>query len=186
VPKERIERALQPGGDSTTADLYTIEATAVGGAAKLLIDTSIEPKQRGGIEASDLRKYLVKCGADLKDEGTLKFFFEEKFVVTVVDPAASKVVDPEELAIDVGAEDVSVQRDGFTLTCDRSADVQMSVLEALETRGVEYDEADVRKVPRDPIELDEESAAELTQLLDALSDHDSITCITTNVDLPEN
>lgn len=95
MPKEKIDRALEPQND--VDEVYAIEGTAAGGAAALLIETTIEPKHRGGLEAGDLRKFIVKQGITLKDIGTLQYLFEEKFVVDISQSEAETIVDPEEV-----------------------------------------------------------------------------------------
>mmetsp|Transcript_27466 Transcript_27466/g.72178 ORF Transcript_27466/g.72178 Transcript_27466/m.72178 type:complete len:311 (+) Transcript_27466:226-1158(+) len=184
VPKEKIERALLPGGTDAEA-VYTIEATAAGGGAALLIETTIEPKQRVGLEANDLRKFISKQGGTIKESGTLQYLFEEKFVVDVSDAAAAAaaVGDPEELAIEVGAEDATSHAGGFTLVADKAADTQATVLDGLAAAGVEYDEAEVRPMAITSHPLDVEGAETLAELLDALVDHPSVASIVTNVDL---
>eukprot|EP00037_Helgoeca_nana_P018732 m.180769 g.180769 ORF g.180769 m.180769 type:complete len:341 (-) comp24567_c0_seq16:219-1241(-) len=181
MPKEKIDRALEPQND--VDEVYAIEGTAAGGAAALLIETTIEPKHRGGLEAGDLRKFIVKQGITLKDIGTLQYLFEEKFVVDISQSEAETIVDPEELAIEVGAEDAVVQPDGVMLICDKAADVQVTVMDALEAAGVEYDEAQVRSMPIVSYPLEGAAADELAAALEALVGHPSISAVTTNVDL---
>lgn len=96
VPKEKITRALDPG--AAAEEIYTIEATAVGGSAALLIDTTIEPKQRGGLEAGDLRKFIIKNGGNIKEMGTLQYLFEEKFVVDILSESIADIDDIEEVS----------------------------------------------------------------------------------------
>jgi transcriptional/translational regulatory protein YebC/TACO1 len=88
-----------------------------------------------------------------------------------------------QLAIEVGAEDDVVQPDGVMLICDKAADVQVTVMDALEAAGVEYDEAQVRSMPIVSYPLEGAAADELAAALEALVGHPSISAVTTNVDL---
>jgi transcriptional/translational regulatory protein YebC/TACO1 len=86
-------------------------------------------------------------------------------------------VDAEELAlfaIDAGADDVHTQPEDME-----------EVRRVLEEKGIEISAAELLRVPKTMIRLDEKSALQSLKLLDKLEELDDVQHVFTNADFPD-
>eukprot|EP00040_Diaphanoeca_grandis_P029667 m.174158 g.174158 ORF g.174158 m.174158 type:complete len:333 (+) comp31755_c0_seq2:153-1151(+) len=133
VPKDRIEKALEVRSLGST----TIFAASIPGGVTIIIETSIEPKQRNGTEASTLKKMLTKQhGATFKPFEQISWQFERKFVATI-DKDVLGDLDPDEVALEVGAEDTRDLGDCVLLICE--LDAEYTVRDELEGGDLDYE-----------------------------------------------
>src|ERR1700754_2711780 len=138
MPKDNIERAIGKGtGEGVDADqiesvLY--EGYGPGGVA-LLIEALTDNRNR---TSADVRHLLSKHGGSLGEPGSVSYLFDKTGVI-VVD---SSRYDEDDLiiAIDAGAEDISLDDDVFEIIC-APGDL-VAVRDALLDAGIEIESAD--------------------------------------------
>src|SRR6266700_7647711 len=144
MPKDNIERAIAKGtGEGTDADalesvLY--EGYGPGGGA-LLIEAVTDNRNRTG---ADVRHVLGKHGGTLGEPGSVSYLFDKKGVVVV----AAGRYDEDDLmvAIDAGAEDISIDDDVFEIVSEPSD--LTAVRAALDEAGVAIESAEVAQMPK--------------------------------------
>jgi transcriptional/translational regulatory protein YebC/TACO1 len=93
--------------------------------------------------------------------------------------------DPEEVglaAIEAGADDIQVDADSVEITTD-PASVE-AVRGAVEALGVEIENAEVTMQPKQTVSVDEERAAAVLRLLEALEEEDDVQQVYANFDIP--
>ena len=182
MPKDTIEKAIKKGtGDLEGQRYETVryEAYAPGGVA-IIIDCLTDNLNR---TAGEVRMLLDKAGGNMAKPGAVAFTFASKGVIII---ESSKISEEKamELALDAGAEDVQPD-DGAWEVLTAPADF-LKVREAMEGAGVELASAAVAMVPQTMVTCDEEQAAKVMRLIDALEDHDDVQKVHHNADIAED
>ena len=179
MPKDNIERAIAKGtGEGADADAIesvVYEGYGPGGVA-LLIEALTDNRNRTG---SEVRHALTKHGGTLGEPGSVAYLFEKRGVI-VVDASRYSEEDLV-VAIDAGAEDVSVDEDVFevlTAPGDLAA-----VRAALEEAGVEIDSAELTQQPSARVPVPAGDAARLVRLIEALEENDDVSAVHANFDV---
>src|SRR3712207_3519013 len=166
MPKDNIQRAIDKGtgagSDAENWEAVVYEGYGPGGVA-MLIEAMTDNRNRTG---SEIRHLLSKHGGNLGEPGSVAYLFDKKGII-VVD--AEKYSEDDLMpAIEAGAEDINQDEDVFEILAE-PADLT-GVREALVAAGVELESAEVRWQPKTSVPLEEEGAAKLMKLIDALED----------------
>jgi len=120
---------------------------------------------------------------NLAGSGAVAWMFHRKghFVITGENADEDKLMD---VVLDAGAEDIEV--DGNTAEIWTPVDVFSDVAAALESAGIETEEASVVMQPENFSDItDESTALKALKLLDKLEDLDDVQNVTSNIDIPE-
>ena len=170
MPKDNIQRAIDKGtgagADAETFEDVLYEGYGPGGVA-LLIEALTDNRNRTG---SDVRHLLSKHGGNLGEPGSVAYLFDKKGVVVV---SADRYTEDDLIgAVDAGAEDIEIDDDVFEVLME-PADLQ-AVRGALEEAGVEFETAEVLWRSKTRVGIDEDTAARLLRLIDALDDNDDV------------
>jgi YebC/PmpR family DNA-binding regulatory protein len=179
MPKDNIERAIAKGtGEGVDADqienvLY--EGYGPGGVA-LLIEALTDNRNR---TSADVRHAFSKHGGNLGEPGSVSYLFDKRGVVVV--DASRYNEDDLMVAIDAGAEDISLDDDVFEIVTE-PADLT-AVRGALVDAGVDIESADVTQRPKSRVPLQETDAARLMKLIDALEESDDVDAVHANFDV---
>jgi YebC/PmpR family DNA-binding regulatory protein len=179
MPKDNIERAIAKGtGEGVDADqIETVlyEGYGPGGVA-ILIEALTDNRNRTG---ADVRHALSKNGGSLGEPGSVSYLFD-KTGVLIVD---SSRYDEDDLiiAIDAGAEDISLDDDVFEIITAPSDLV--AVRDALAEAGIEIESADVTQRPKVRVPVQEAEAAKLMRLIDMLEESDDVGAVHANFDV---
>ncbi len=182
VPADNIKRSIARGtGEIEGADYEEIvyEGKGPGGSA-IILECYSENRNR---TVAEVRHAFTKAGGSLGENGSVAWQF--KHVGQIVVDRGS--LDEEEftlLALDAGAEDVVADDESFTVYTS-SADLH-KVNNALEAAGTKTSEVGLTFVATNKIELSENDAAKLLNLLDALEDLDDVQDTYVNVDITED
>ncbi|MHB1568485.1 MAG: YebC/PmpR family DNA-binding transcriptional regulator [Solirubrobacteraceae bacterium] len=179
MPKDNIERAIAKGtGEGVDADqIETVlyEGYGPGGVA-LLIEALTDNRNRTG---ADVRHAFSKHGGSLGEPGSVAYLFDKRGVIVV--DATRYTEDDLLVAIDAGAEDVSLDDDVYEVVSE-PADL-VAVRDALSQAGVEVESADVTQRPRVRVPVSEADAGRLMKLIDALEDSDDVGAVHANFDV---
>jgi YebC/PmpR family DNA-binding regulatory protein len=179
MPKDNIERAIAKGtGEGTDADaLETVlyEGYGPGGVA-LLIEAVTDNRNRTG---ADIRHALGRHGGTLGEPGSVSYLFDKKGVVVV--DATRYDEDDLMVAIDAGAEDISIDDDVFEITSE-PGDLT-AVRSALDEADVAIESAEVAWLPKSRVPVEEEQAGKLIRLIDALEELDDVNAVHANFDV---
>jgi len=84
------------------------------------------------------------------------------------------------LALDAGADDFSAEDECYEILT--APENFSAVREKLESEKVELAEAEIKYVPQNYVHVEEDVAAKLTRLIDALEDNDDVQNVWTNWD----
>lgn len=117
---------------------------------------------------SELRSLFKTNGGNLGESGAVAWMFER---VALIEGKKAVVGDPEEEAIEAGANEVSSEDDGSYSFYAAPSDLD-SVRTALQGRGWEVTVAELSFKAKDPAKLSEEQLKEVYELLEVLEDND--------------
>ncbi|MEI6664737.1 MAG: YebC/PmpR family DNA-binding transcriptional regulator [Chloroflexota bacterium] len=182
MPNDNIQRAIQRGvggGDTDLLMEITYEGYGPGGTA-VIIDTVTDNRNR---TVADIRAAFSRGGGNMADNGSVSWLFETRGVIEV--DATGKDTDEVELAaIEAGASDVSVdETDVEVLTEPGELE---AVREVLAKAGYKVTRAEVARVPKQTVSLEEKAAIQTLKLLERLDDLDDVSKVFTNADFPES
>ena len=182
MPRDTIERAVKKATGAGAGDDYTevrYEGYGPAGVA-VIVETLTDNRNR---TASDVRAAFNKHGGALGETNSVSFMFSRLGVIEY--PAQAASADAMlEAAIEAGADDVASGPDGHEVTC--AADGFFAVRDALEARFGPPASAKLDWRPSTSVTLDEERAASLLKLIDALEDSDDVQNVYANFDIPED
>lgn len=179
MPKDNIERAIAKGtgsgADVDALENVMYEGYGPGGVA-LLIEAVTDNRNRTG---ADVRHLLSKGGGSLGEPGSVAYNFDKKGVVAVDGERYSE--DDLMVAIDAGAEDISLDSDVWEIVTEPSD--LTAVRSALDEAGIELQNAEVIQRPKALVPVDEDTAAKLLRLIDNLEDNDDVDAVHANFDV---
>src|SRR3954471_603168 len=179
MPKDNIERAIAKGtgagADAAALETILYEGYGPGGVA-LLIEAVTDNRNRTG---ADVRHILSKGNGSLGEPGSVAYNFDKKGTIVVA--AERYTEDDLMVAIDAGAEDISLDDDVYEIVTEPSD--LTAVRAALDEAGIEVQNAEVTQRPKARVTLDEETAAKLLRLIDVLEDNDDVDAVHANFDV---
>jgi YebC/PmpR family DNA-binding regulatory protein len=181
MTRDTIDRAIKRVRDGAAGENYEevrYEGYGPHGVA-VIVEALTDNRNRTG---GDLRSIFAKGGGALGETNSVAFQFERKGVLRY--PAAAASADAMlEAAIEAGAEDVESGEDGHEVST--SVEDFAAVRDALETRFGTAEAGRLEWWPSTTLTLDEEKAAEVMKLLDALDDHDDVQQVYANLEADE-
>jgi YebC/PmpR family DNA-binding regulatory protein len=181
MPRDTIERAIRKAAGAGQGDDYAevrYEGYGPAGVA-IIVEALTDNRNR---TASDIRSAFAKYGGALGETNSVSFLFSRLGVVRYPAAAASED-DMLEAAIEAGADNVESGPDGHEVTT--SVEDFFAVRDALEARFGPPEAAKLDWRPATTVTLDEEKAAAVMKLLDAIDDSDDVQNVYANYDIPE-
>ncbi|MFH1712106.1 MAG: YebC/PmpR family DNA-binding transcriptional regulator [Patescibacteria group bacterium] len=176
MPKENIERAISRGGGGGDGEVMTeavYECMGPGGSA-ILIETLTDNTNR---TLGNVKTICNRSGANFGAK--VLWMFEQKGVVRVDDAGSIDDRDALELElIEAGAEDISFDDDGLTITS--SINELKKITEAIGAAELETSSAGIEYIAKDDLTLSESDEEKLFSILDALDEDDDVTNVYTN------
>jgi YebC/PmpR family DNA-binding regulatory protein len=181
MPKDNIERAIKKGTgelEGTSYEEANYEGYGPGGVA-MLIDCLTDNKNR---TVADIKHLFDRHGGNLGEPGCVAWMFEKKGLIIL----EKEKVDEEALldvALEAGAEDVKDGETEFEVVME-SSDFE-AVRTAFDTAGMTYTLAETSMIPQNTIKLEGKKANQMLNLMDALEDHEDISQVYANFDIPD-
>jgi YebC/PmpR family DNA-binding regulatory protein len=180
VPNANIDRSIKKGTGELKGDItvgVTYEAYAPGGTA-LIIECLTDNKNR---TLPNVRTIIEKRGGKMAESGSVKFLFTQKGIVS----AKGTLNDELELALmDANAEDIESNDGVVTITTDISS--WTAARDILKVEGFEIQEADMKYVPIQSINIDNvEGAQKLMDLIEAIEEDEDVSDVHTNADITD-
>ncbi len=181
MPRDRIERAIKsgsPGGDTAAYEEVRYEGYGPGGVA-LIVEALTDNRNR---TAAEVRSAFTKHGGSLGETNSVSFMFNRvgQIRYAVASAGAEAMF---EAALEAGAENVDSDGDGHTITT--SVEGFSATRDALDAQFGAAESARLGWVPLNTVAPDEDAAATLLKLLDALEDNDDVQTVEGNFDIPE-
>jgi YebC/PmpR family DNA-binding regulatory protein len=183
MPKDNIDRAIKKGtGELAGAAAYeevTYEGYGPAGVA-VIVDVMTDNKNR---TVAEIRHIFSKHGGNLGENGCVAWMFDKKGSIVI----EKKAVDEDQLmeaALEAGADDVRDQETEWEVIVDPAA--FEGVKKVIEQKGWKYLEAQVGKIPRTTVKLEQNRAEQMLKLMDKLEDNDDVQNVYANFDIPDD
>lgn len=182
MPKDNIDRAIKKGtGDLEGVDYVEITYEGYGpGGVAVMVECLTDNRNR---TAADVRSIFSKAGGNLGENGCVSYMFNRKGLISF---DASKYTEDQvlEVALEAGAEDVSTSSGSIEVVTN--PDDFEAVLNALQSQGLEHENAEISMVPDATVSLDDETTRKVLKLVDTLDDHDDVQEVSSNLDVPDD
>jgi YebC/PmpR family DNA-binding regulatory protein len=166
-PKDTIERAIKKGSGQVEGG--TIDETLYEGFGPhqvgVLVECQTDNRNRS---VTEIRVLFNKHDGSMGSEGSVQWMFER---VALVEAAKAGVADPEEDAIETGANDVEHDEGDRYLFYASPTDLD-NLRKGLLARGWDVQKAELSFRPKSKTELNDEQRREVVEFLEALEDHD--------------
>ncbi|BCP54943.1 putative transcriptional regulatory protein [Kaistia sp. 32K] len=180
MPKDVVDRAIKKaaGADGENYDEMRYEGYGPGGIA-VVVEALTDNKNR---TASAVRSYFTRSGGALGETGAVSFMFDHvgQILYKAEVGSADKVL---EAAIEAGADDVQSSEDGHEIIT--AFENLSDVSKALEETLGEPESVKAIWKPQNLVPVDEEKAAGVMKLIDALDDDDDVQNVYTNFEVSD-
>lgn len=167
-PKATIERAIKKGtgegDDGANFEEVIYEGQGPYNVGVIVV-CQTDNRNRS---VTNIRTAFNKNGGKMGDQGSVMWMFDH---VSLVEGKIEKDIDPEEEAIEVGANEVEKNEDGGYSFYGDPADVD-TIRTALTERGWEVTTAEQSYNAKNKTDLNEDQMTEVEKLLEALDDDD--------------
>jgi len=178
MPQDNIKRAIQRGTgelEGVTYEELSYEGYGPGGVA-FLIEAITDNKNR---TVAELRHIFSKNNGNLAENGSVSWKFDRKGVIVI--PKSYDEDDVMMIAIEAGADDMTVEDDAYEIICDTS--LLETVKTALEKHEMEITEAGAQMTPQGTLKVEGKDAEGVLRLLEALEEHDDVQNVYADFDI---
>jgi len=183
MPADTVKRAINKGTGAEAAaalEEITYEGYGPSGVA-FLVEAVTDNRNR---TASDIRSIFTKNNGNMAPSGAVAFLFDLKGQIFVQKEAAGED-ELMTLALDAGAEDIKTDR-GESYEVLTAPETFPAVKDALEKKNIPLESAEVTRIPKNTVALDEKKANQVLNLYDALDEHDDVQTVYANFDISED
>jgi YebC/PmpR family DNA-binding regulatory protein len=177
MPKENIERAIKRGTgelEGEKLESFAFEALGPSGIA-IIIEGITDNKNR---TLGDMKQILNEHNGKLANEGSIKWMFDRKGVITINNE--QKTLNKEEVelkAIEAGVEDIRWHED-FVEILTKPEELDQ-VKKILDEKGVISEASSIGWIAKEEIEV--ANKENLEKLFEALDDNDAVQNIYSNL-----
>ena len=181
MPKDNVEKAIAKGTgamEGVTYEEIRYECYGPAGVA-VIVDVLTDNKNR---TVAEIRHLLSRNDGSMGESGAVTWNFDPQGLITV--PAEG--VEPDDIfekAIEAGAADVNIEGDPLEIYTDPTE--LHTVAGALESMGVQVDDAHLTMTPKTTVEVTGKDALKVLRLMEALDDHDDVQNVYSNFDISE-
>lgn len=182
MPNDNITRSIKKAsGELSAVDYIEIvyEGYGVGGSA-VIVECLTDNKNR---TAGDVRCAFDKNGGSLGQTNCVSYMFDRRGIVIAENTVGLDDDRAFELAIESGADDVSLEDGMVEMTCDTS--VLGAVRDAVVSKGLNLVSAEMNWLPQTMVTLEGDNLVKFQRMLDVLEDNDDVQNVYHNVALPE-
>lgn len=182
MPNDNIDRAIKRAtgaGEGADVQEVTYEGFGPAGTA-LIVEATTENRNR---TVAEVRNVFARSGGNMGENGSVSWNFETRGVISV--PASGQ--DPDNVAlhaIDAGAEDVHVDDDQIEVYTEPGA--LESIRKALEDAGISVSGAELSRVPKTTVQLDEREAIQTLRLVEKLESLDDVQKVYFNAEFADD
>jgi YebC/PmpR family DNA-binding regulatory protein len=174
VPIDNIERAIERalgGGEGSTYEAVVYEGYGPAGVA-VMVEALTDNRNR---TAAEVRHVFNKHGGNMS--GSTAWQFASKGVIVLGDTGEAA----QELAIELGADDLEVEAGSLTVYTDPAR--LYATAEGFQARGLEPEVSQLTKVAQTDAEVSPADAEKVARFLEALEDLDDVQNVYSTADL---
>ena len=182
MPKDNIERAIKRGtGEGKEGAAYEeimYEGYGPHGVA-LMIETVTDNRNRA---VSDIRHILTRYGGGMGETGSVAWQFKRASYFEF----SFEGLDEDEVymyALEGGADDVSIEDGSAEIV--GPVEAYKTVGDQLRLAGIKVEDAGLRMVPNQELELEVEQSLKVMKLIDALEELDDVQDVYSNLHISD-
>ncbi len=183
MPNDNIDRAMKRGsggGDADHLEEIAYEGYGPGGTA-IIVEAVTDNRNR---TVAEVRLAFTRGGGNLAETGAVAWQFDLRGVINI-DATDADIDEVQLVAIEADALDVDVAEDGsYVEVITEPSDVQ-TVRDALSEAGFIVEHAELAKLPKNTVALDEKAAIAALKMLDRLDELDDVSRVYSNADFPD-
>ncbi len=182
MPHDNIKKAIMKGTGELPGVAYeesVFEGYGPSGVA-ILIEVTTDNKNR---TVPEIRHMMAKHGGNLGEAGCVGWLFDSKGYI-LVDKSRTSEDTIMSVVLEAGAEDMKNDPQEENYEVITAPEDFTAVKDALEKAGIPVQSAEVTKLPRSYIALDEKAAELMIRLMEALEEHDDVQNVYANFDMP--
>ena len=179
MPNENIDRAIKKGTGELEGSVYeelTYEGYGPGGAA-IFIEVTTDNANR---TVAEIRHAFSRNGGNLGASNSVAWMFDRKGQI-YLDATHHDEDSTLEAALDAGAEDFARESDQYVVTTTPAS--FHAVQDALRSRGLVPDSAELAMVPRNTVRVEGADAERIIRLVEALEELDDVSKVFSNFDI---
>jgi YebC/PmpR family DNA-binding regulatory protein len=178
MPKDNIERAIKRGTgedkDAAAFESITYEGY-VGHGVAVMVETVTDNRNR---TVSDLRHALTKAGGNMGELGSVAWQFDR--IAYFSFPSSEMKYDKAfEIGVEADANDV-IEEDGM-IEIFAPVESFKVLADALHKANVQPEEAELRMIPRQEMELSTEDTLHVLKTLETIEDLDDVQNVYSNL-----
>jgi YebC/PmpR family DNA-binding regulatory protein len=182
MPADNIKRAIQKGTGELPGAEYvelTFEGYGAGGVA-VYCEGSTDNRNR---TTNEVRKIYENNGGNMGQPGAVAFLFDRKAYFTVKKNATSEDALMD-LVLELGAEDLKSDDEGVfeVIAPPESFD---AIKDGLKGKEIAPETAEISMLPKTTVSCDKKTAEKNLKLIEELEDHDDVSKVFANFDIPE-
>jgi YebC/PmpR family DNA-binding regulatory protein len=179
MPAANVERAVKKGTGELPGVVYEekmYEGYGPGGVAVMVQTLTDNPNRT----TSEVRHELTRHAGNMGESGCVSWMFENKGLILVnkTDCGEDRLM---ELALDAGADDMTVEEESFEIVCPPS--LFNKVKEALEAQKIPVSSSEITFVPKTSVKVAGKQAEQVLKLLEALEELDDVQNVYANFDI---
>lgn len=176
MPKDRLESAIKRASskDESNFEEVVYEGYAPHGVA-ILIETATDNPTR---TVANVRMHFNRENGALGKTGSLDFIFDRKGIFKI-EKANHKMDELELDLIDFGADEVAEDEDAFYVYTSFTDFGGMQ--KALEEKGITILNAELQRIPKTTVELNDEQQKEVVSLVERLEEDDDVQAVYHNM-----
>jgi len=169
MPKETMQRAINKGKEKDSASFMELTYEGyLGHGIAVFVECTTDNQQR---TVANVRAIFNKYSGNLGTNGSLSFMFDRKGIFSI--PKGDLDNDEFEMEmIDGGAEDIELEEDFYTVTT--SMEDFGTMMKKLEALGIEPENAELQRIPKETITLDTEDALKIMKVIEIFEDDDDV------------
>jgi YebC/PmpR family DNA-binding regulatory protein len=182
MPKDNIDRAIKRGtGESKDAaqlEQIWYEGYAGHGIA-LMIEVVTDNRNRA---VAEIRHVLTRGGGNMAEAGSVSWQFSRSAYFSI----SAQGHDPDaifELAVEAGASDVNIDDEEIEIIAP--VEKFKEIGDRLRAAGIHPDEAGLRMIPNQEVELPIEDALSVMKVIEALEELDDVQNVYSNLRITE-
>jgi YebC/PmpR family DNA-binding regulatory protein len=182
MPKDNIERAIKRGTgedkDGAAFEEVMYEGYAPHGVA-LMIETVTDNRNRA---VADIRHILTRSGGSMGETGSVAWQFNRASYFAF----SSESLDEDEIfmyAVEGGADDITF--DEGTAEIVGPVEAYKTVGDQLRLAGIQIDEAGLRMIPTQELELDVDTTLKVMKVIEDLEELDDVQNVYSNLNISD-
>lgn len=170
MPNDNIKRAIDKSQGNNSENYESARYEGYGpGATPIIVEAMTDNPRR---TAPEIKNLFAKGGGNLGEMGSVVFMFHQLGAIYYPLSAAKNPDEMMEIIMNAEADDLETTDDGYIVYA--KPETFVVVQKALADKLGEPEEAAIEWLPNNPIELDDEKAAQLENLVNALDENDDV------------